>query len=295
MSVSAKLGEAREVRLAQGTIRYRERGEGEPIVFVHGAFVNGDLWRDVVGALGDGYRCITPDLPLGAHRDALAADADVSPAGVARLIADFLAALDLHDVTIVGNDTGGALSQGVVTRHPERIGRLVLTNCDAFDNFPPRGVKVAARLLGRAPGALALMVLLGRSTTGMRLLVKTAAKRTPPPDVLRGYAAGLRSAGVRRDTAKLLRGARPEFTREAAERLPGFDRPALVAWGTDDWFFPVAHARRLAELLPQGRLELIPDARTFPSEDQPERLAELIAAFVADTEARAAQPAAAAG
>ena len=124
--------------LPQGTIRYRERGNGEPIVFVHGLLVNGDLWRKVVPTLAKDFRCITPDWPLGSHEVPMNPDADLTPTGLAKLVADFLAALELENVTLVGNDTGGALSQIVVTEHPERIARLVLTPCDAFEVFPPR-------------------------------------------------------------------------------------------------------------------------------------------------------------
>ena len=132
----------REVELPQGTIRYRDLGEGEPIVFVHGYLVDGRLWSDVAEALSARHRCLVPDWPLGAHRVAMNEDADLSPPGIADLIADFLEALDLNGVTLVGNDSGGAMSQVLVTRRPERIGRLVLTNCDTHDNFPPGPFKL---------------------------------------------------------------------------------------------------------------------------------------------------------
>ena len=126
MAISNELGEQHEVTLPQGTISYRERGTGDPIVFVHGALVNADLWRKVVPELAKDFRCIAPDLPLGSHERAMPADADLSPPGVAKLIADFLAALDLDNVTLVGNDTGGAICQ--VRRHaapgPDRAARV---------------------------------------------------------------------------------------------------------------------------------------------------------------------------
>src|SRR5688500_14512374 len=121
MAISESLGQEKQVQLTQGTIEYRERGTGEPIVFVHGALVNADLWRKVVPQLAKDFRCIAPDLPLGAHTLPMPAGADTSPPGVAKLIADFIAALDLDNVTLVGNDTGGAICQLVVTNHPERI------------------------------------------------------------------------------------------------------------------------------------------------------------------------------
>src|SRR6187431_3451552 len=110
MAISEALGQEKEVQLPQGTIRYRERGTGEPIVFVHGALVNADLWRKVVPELAKDFRCITPDWPLGSHEVPMNADADLTTAGVAQLINDFLVALDLENVTLVGNDSGGALS-----------------------------------------------------------------------------------------------------------------------------------------------------------------------------------------
>ena len=142
-----------EITLPQGTIHYRDAGEGPPVVFLHGLLVDGELWRKVTPLLQGDARCIVPDLPLGSHRIAMNADADLTPAGVARLVGDLLAALDLEDVTLVGNDTGGAISQLVALDHGERVGRLVLTNCDCFEVFPPKEfvpMVKAARGAGRA-------------------------------------------------------------------------------------------------------------------------------------------------
>src|SRR5262249_37104928 len=134
------------VELPQGPVRYRESGTGDPIVFVHGLLVDGELWRDVASRLQDDYRVIVPDLPLGSQEEALPPGAALSPPGLARIVADFLEALDLRDVTLVGNDTGGAICQLVVTEHPERVKRLVLTPCDAYEEFPPPTFKPLAVL-----------------------------------------------------------------------------------------------------------------------------------------------------
>ncbi|MFI5122310.1 MAG: alpha/beta fold hydrolase, partial [Vicinamibacteria bacterium] len=106
------------VTLPQGTIAYSETGvaEGPPVVFIHGAFVDGRLWRKVVPELEASMRCIVPDLPLGSHQTPMSLEADLSPPGLAKLIADFLAALELERGSQVGHDTGGALCQRVVTR-----------------------------------------------------------------------------------------------------------------------------------------------------------------------------------
>jgi pimeloyl-ACP methyl ester carboxylesterase len=112
-----------EVRLSHGAIRYRDGGEGEPIVFVHGLLVNGTVWRKVAPRLVGEFRCIVPDWPMGSHRVTMSPDADLSALGMARLVADFLAALDLEQATIVGSDTGGGICQLVATRHPGRLAR----------------------------------------------------------------------------------------------------------------------------------------------------------------------------
>ena len=280
MSVSSQLGEPREIRLPQGTISYRERGTGEPIVFVHGLVVNGDLWRKVVPDLADGRRCIAPDWPLGSHSTPLGEGADLSPPGLARLIADFLAALELENVTLIGNDTGTGLSQIVATEHPERIGRLVLTTGDAFTNFPPHLFKPLI-LAGYAPATIDAMAAGLRSRRAQRQLYGPLAKRLDDPEIFDSYAGpAIGSAAVRRDIAHVLREIRPRYTARAAERLPEFQRPALIAWAPEDRFFPNAHASRLAALLPDARLEAIWDSYAFSSEDQPERLTQLITDFV---------------
>jgi pimeloyl-ACP methyl ester carboxylesterase len=279
--MSAELGQQHEVSLPQGTLTYRERGTGDPIVFVHGALVNADLWRKVVPALAKDFRCIAPDLPLGSHDRAMPPGADLSPPGVAKLIADFIAALDVENVTLVGNDTGGAICQVVVTQHPDRIGRLVLTNCDAYDVFPPSLFKPLF-YAGRIPGVVwaiaqpLRMTALRNSPIGFGWL----AKKGIPADQTRSWLRPLlKDRGVRRDTRKLLKGAGPRHTQEAARRFSEFDRPVLIAWAPEKDFFPTECAERLARDFPQGRLERIEDSWTFVPEDQPERLAQLIGAF----------------
>jgi pimeloyl-ACP methyl ester carboxylesterase len=290
MSISEALGQQNESQLPQGTIDYRERGTGEPIVFVHGALVNGDLWRKVVPELSKDFRCIVPDLPLGSHARAMPPDADLSPPGVAKLIADFIAALDLDRVTLVGNDTGGAMCQLVVTRHPERIGRLVLTNCDAYDKFPPSFFKYlfwGARIPGFVAGLLQPMRL--TAIRNAPIAFGWLSKRGIPAEITESWVRpGLNDSAVRRDTTKLLKGVGPRHTQEAAKRFKEFDKPVLIAWGTEKDFFPTEYGERLARDFPQGRLERIDDSYTFVPEDQPERLAKLIAEFAREPAAATA-------
>lgn len=282
MSRSEALGEAHEVRLEQATIRYRERGSGPPAVFVHGLLVNGDHWRKVVPELAGELRCITPDWPLGAHELAADPDADLSPPGLARLIADFLAALDLEGVTLVANDTGGALAQLVVTRHPERIGRLVLTPCDAYRNFLPLAVR-HLEWVAPLPGSMFAIAQTLRVRPLRRLPIAFGwlTKRPIERDLVDSYVRPIRfDRAVRRDLRKILRGISPRYTLEAAEKLAGFDRPALIVWAREDRLFPHEHAEKLAATLPNARLETVEDSYSFVPEDQPEALARAIAGFV---------------
>ena len=280
MSVSEALGQQHEVALPQGTVRYRERGEGEPIVFVHGLLVNGDLWRKVVPLLADSYRCITPDWPLGSHSVPLSAGADLTPPGLARLIADFMSALDLEGATVVGNDTGTALSQLVATSHPERVGRLVLTCGDAFDNFPPKMFK-GVIALGYIPGSLWLLDKAARPQAARRFSLAPLTRKLRDPAIFESYAGQVKHAGIRRDLGKVLQALRPRYTVDAAKKLERFDKPALMVWAPEDRFFPNEHAHRLAELIPDGQVVEIRDSLAFLGEDQPERTAAAIAEFMA--------------
>jgi pimeloyl-ACP methyl ester carboxylesterase len=273
------------VRLAQGTVAYSETGPGDApaIVFAHGAFVDGMLWRKVVPRLEDTYRCVVPDLPLGSHVTPMNPGADLSPPGLARLIADFVEAVGLEDVTLVGNDTGGAICQLVVTRHPERIGRLVLTPCDAYENFLPPAFRYL-QLLARVPGGVNIVAQAMRIPASSRspLAFGWLSKRRIPSDVLAAWAAPvIRDADIRRDLRDVLRGISTRYTLEAAARLREFDGPTLLAWATEDRFFKPEFAKRLAGDIPGSRLEWIDDARTFVSEDQPARLAALVGEFAA--------------
>jgi pimeloyl-ACP methyl ester carboxylesterase len=274
-----------EARLSQGTIRYRDEGSGDPLVFAHGLLVNHRLWDGVVDALGDGYRCVVPSLPLGSHTEPMEPDADLSAAGVARMIAELLESLDLKKVTLVGNDSGGALCQLVATRHPERVGRMVLTNCDTYEDFPPKlfsYLKVAARI----PGALAATAQslrvkpLRRSPLAYGVLTKS---RIDSELLEEWVGPGLGDAAIRRDTRKFILGMDPAETVRAAEDLARFPAPTLFAWAPEDRWFKIADAERLASSMPDARVERIADSKTFVPIDQPRRLAELIDSFVRET------------
>jgi pimeloyl-ACP methyl ester carboxylesterase len=282
VSVSAALGDQRVVETPAGTISYRERGEGPAIVFVHGVGVNGDLWRLVAPRLAGSFRCIAPDLPWGSHSHPLRADADLSLPGMARITADFIEALALEDVTLVANDTGGAVAQSLVGLHPERIGRLVLTSCDAFEKFPPTPQRYL-ELAARSRALMWLVTWTARFKLVQRLPTAYGWVTSRPIDagIMRSYTTPMRTIpGVRRDMRRMLLAVDTRYTFEAAERLRSFDKPALVLWADGDRIFPREHGRRLAELLPQAEFELVPGCRTFIPEEQPEALAGRIARFL---------------
>lgn len=271
-----------ELELGSGRVSYRETGSGPPVLFVHGLLVDGSLWRQVVPAVAARARCIVPDWPLGSHRTAMDPGADLSPRGVARLVGEFVERLGLDDVTVVANDSGGAICQLLVTERPERIGRLVLTPCDSFDNFfPPlfRPLQLAARVPGLLTAALQPLRIerLRRLPMAYGLLTKRPIPKAVTDAWLEPF---LTDAEIRRDTRKFVQAVDSRDTLAAADLLPRFDRPALVAWASEDRVFGVESGRRLAKLMPQARLELIDDSYSFVPEDQPERLAELIGEFV---------------
>ncbi|MET9002629.1 alpha/beta hydrolase [Amycolatopsis sp. Hca4] len=274
-----------QVELSAGTVEYTDSGGAGPVVvFVHGLLMDGSLWDGPVADLG-GLRCVVPTLPLGAHRQPVRADADLSLPGVARLLTEFLERLDLREVTLVGVDTGGALVQLLMAEDAPRVARVVLASCDAFDNFPPGLTGKTLFLTGKLSPRL-----FGVFMQQMRL---RAVRRLPIAFgwlTKRGDAATARwirpllsLAGVRRDTVRVLRAAAatPGVLQEAAERLPGFDRPALVVWATEDRVMPLEHGRRLAALLPEGSLVEVADSYTLLPLDQPAEFARLVRGFTA--------------
>ena len=275
----ATADQRREVTLPAGTIRYREAGEGKPVVFVHGYLVDGRLWDGVVDSLSGRYRCFAPDWPIGAQQIAMKPDADLSPYGIAAIVASFLEALDLDDVTIVGNDSGGAMSQVLVTRHPERIGRLVLTNCDTHENFPP-GIFKAMPPIAALPGGMALLSAPFRIGALARAAFKPFSKKPIPAELVASWMApALHDSGVKHDAKKVTAGMNKRYTLEAAEKLRDSELPLLLAWAPGDKYFPIRYAERLRDEVPNSRLVEIQNARTFVPLDQPTQLADLIADF----------------
>lgn len=283
------------VQLDAGPITYSDTGgDGPVVVLIGGLAIGPSLWDGVVAALRGEHRVIVPTLPWGAHRTPMHPDADLSLHGHARIVAAFLEALDLRDVTLVENDTG--MAQLVAVEHPERLGRLVITSCEAFENYPPGLPGKMIGIVSRLPGGLFLAMSQMR-IKAMRhtpLTFGWMAKRRIDDALMDEWLAPLQTDGaIRRDLRKYLRAIdRRAFLRNA-EQLPTFDRPVLVAWAADDKVMPLEHGRRLAELLPDARFVEVADSRTLIPLDQPEVLAGLIAAHVRGSVPEVAAPASA--
>jgi pimeloyl-ACP methyl ester carboxylesterase len=284
MTTTLPVDEMDTIDLSAGTIRYRDTGgDGPVIVFVHGVLMDGTLWRHVVADLRDEYRCVLPTLPLGGHDLPMRPDADLSMRGIALLLGEFLERLDLRDVTLALNDWGGPL---LLIGEPDaqRISRLVVTPCEAFENMPPGLPGQLLVAFARIPGALnfALQQLRLRPLRRLPATWGWMTKRPVPAEIMDGWLRpALGDRAIRRDLRSYVRGAKQakQEMLDVAVRLSTFDRPTLIVWATEDRVMPLAHGRRLAEILPNAQLIEIADSYTLIPEDQPAALSNAIRAF----------------
>ena len=265
-----------------GTIDYRDVGEGPTIVFLHLVLAEASHWDKMVPLLADRFRCIFPTLPMGAHRIPAHDNADLSAAGLARAVAELLDHLDERDVTLVGNDSGGAIAQVVAVHHPERLARVVLTNCDMYDDFPPRIFRYF-NLLPYIPGSMSMTARALKVKAFWRLpfVFGRITNEVDGVKINRWADALLASKAVRRDANKVIKGFGPRVTNEAAAALRSTKLPFLVAWGEDDKAFKPALAQRFCAEVPTAELVMIENCKTLVCWDQPERLAQLISEFIA--------------
>jgi pimeloyl-ACP methyl ester carboxylesterase len=252
------------IELSAGIVEYTDSGRNGPVlVLLHGLMMDASLWDEVIADLSSDHRCVAPTLPLGAHRVAMHADADLSLPGIARLVAEFCDRLGLDGATLVGNDTGGALVQLLMTDTERRApDRVVLASCDAFDNFPPG-------LTGKT------LVASGRLSPAMFGLFMQQMRPV------------LTQPEIRRDTVRVLRAAaaaaRAGLLTTTAERLAEFKHPALVVWAKEDLVMPRSHGPRLAGLIPAARLVEVDDSYTLIPLDQPARFASVLREFTSSS------------
>jgi pimeloyl-ACP methyl ester carboxylesterase len=274
------------VEVPAGVIEYDETGTGPPVVLLHGLLMDHRVWDRVLPLLPGGFRYVRPVLPLGAHRRAMKPDADLTLPGQVRLVADFLAALDLRDVTLVHSDWGGALfltARGL----DDRLARQVILPCEAFGNFPPGLPGRLMVLVVRVPGGLQLAVRQLRIGWLRRLppLYGQMARRPVPDELMRSWTDPILSdPGVRRDLLAYCRGT---FDKAAlirdTEELRRFAGDALVLWSPDNKVMPPEHGSRLAGLMPRARYAEIPGAYVLSMLDDPEAVALEIGEFLTVT------------
>jgi pimeloyl-ACP methyl ester carboxylesterase len=284
-AVGSPAEERLRVELTAGTVEYEDTGGSGPVVvLLHGLAMDGRVWDAVVSELGSGYRVIRPTLPFGSHRTPLREDADLSLRGIGRLVADFLGQLDLRDITLVFNDWGGAqtmIADGLM----ERVGRLVLTPCEAFENYPPGLAGRMAALSGRLPGGLAVMrmTLAARPLRRLPFVYGQMSRQGVPEELMQSWLAPLRLPAIRRDLRKYVTGAR-QGRRDmlaATASLTSFEKPVLVVWGPDDRMMRPANGRRLAEAFPNAELVEIRDSYVLMPIDQPVALSQALRRVVA--------------
>ncbi len=281
------------VTIPAGTLHYRITGPTEsaapPVAFVHGFLVDSRLWDGVAERLAAvGIRSYLVDWPLGAHRTPMSNDADMSPGGVARMINGFLDAIGLDDVTLVGNDTGGAICQLLLAEDPSRIGRVVLTNCDAFENFPPR-MFVPLFLAAKRPRLTAALLtpMRLRAMRHSPLAFGLLMGRPRDAELTRHWITpALTDRRIRTDIARFARNLDRRALVTAAPRLADFTGPVRIVWGTADRCFTLATARRLAAAFPEGQLTEVPDVSTFVAVDNPAAVADAIVGVSAVSSSR---------
>jgi pimeloyl-ACP methyl ester carboxylesterase len=275
--------------LPQGRLAYRTAGptssSSPPVVFVHGILVDARLWEPVATRLAaEGIRSYAPTLPFGSHQRPMNSDADLSPHGIARLMLDFIAVLGLNGVTIVGNDTGGAICQVMLGADTSRIGAAVLTNCDALGTFPPRGLaplfgalRHPALVTGLVPGLRSEKIRRGPLAYG------PLTSRPIDPVLTLDWVRPLAEAAIRRDLAKFARGVHPRVLLDAASRFGQFTGSVRILWGEADRFFRPELGRQLSEAFPHATFSTVPGARTFLPLDHPGEVAAEITAAIRDT------------
>ncbi|OJJ16102.1 alpha/beta hydrolase [marine bacterium AO1-C] len=274
----------KKIRLGQNLLEYQEKGQGQPIIFIHGAFSNQHTWRKIIPELSKHYRCIVPNWPFGAHKQPFSPQADLTPEGITSLIYEFMEALGLEQVTLIANDTGGAYAQIFTSKYPEKVDQLILSNCEGLEIFPPKKFSSLPKMV-QLPGYTRLMaqVFKRKSLLKIPTTFGLLSNSLNKEDLFDLYARNFScNQAIRRDFKRFAIGWHPKYTQEAAVKLKDFKKPVLVMWGNEDTkLFPVKLGKRIANIFPNARFVEIPQAMTYIQEDQPMAMVQEIKGFLA--------------
>ncbi|QSQ19076.1 alpha/beta fold hydrolase [Pyxidicoccus parkwayensis] len=267
----------RFANLPFGRIAYVERGSGDAALFLHGAPLNGFQWRGAIDRLSSSRRCIAPDfMGLGysevPEHQSLAADAQAS------MLAALLDALGISAVDIIASDSGGAVAQLFLVRHPERVRTLLLTDCDTEPNSPPPKVMpviemARAGTLADATARWLTDTALARSTFGAGVF------RDPSrfaEETLEYYVTPLVSSPLRRAQYHAFHVAlAPNPLAGIEADLRRSQVPVRMVWGASDDIFPQADAHYLDRTFPRSQgIRFVPGAKLFFQEEFPDVIAE---------------------
>lgn len=280
----------RSVETPSGKISYVERGKGPVALFVHGVLLNGYLWRHQFAQLDGSRRCIAPDLLAHGHTE-IAADQDVSVTANAHMLAQFLDALGIDQVDLVGNDSGGGICQIFAALYPQRLRSLALTDCDTHDNWPPEAFKpfVAMVAAGGLPETVQAM-LADKSVYRSALAPAYEHAEAVADDTIETFLRPFtRSPQRMHDLERFINAFDCRHTVQIEAQLARVQAPTLIAWGTDDIYFGMEWSHWLAKTIPgtKRRVELESARVFFPEERAEELNRELQAHWAASATAEA--------
>jgi pimeloyl-ACP methyl ester carboxylesterase len=271
MSGATFFAAGRQVKTLSGTIGYVEQGSGPVALFVHGVMLNGYLWRHQLAQLADVRRCIAVDLMAHGNTE-IAATQDVSVTANAHMLAQFLDALKIDRVDLVGNDSGGGICQIFAAMYPARIRSLVLTDCDAHDNWPPDAFKGFVDMVaaGGLAGTLEAMLAdksVYRSPQALGLAYERPSEVLD--DTIETYLRPhTRSAQRTHDLERFVNAFDCRHTVDIEAALNSLRIPTLIAWGTDDIFFDLKWSHWLKKTIVGSRRVEINGGRIFFPEER---------------------------
>jgi len=266
----------RQIKTPSGTIGYVEQGSGPVALFVHGVLLNGYLWRHQLAQLSDVRRCIAVDL-LAHGNTEVSATQDVSVTANANMLAEFLDAMKIDRVDLVGNDSGGGICQIFAALYPERLRSLALTNCDTHDNWPPEAFKPFVAMVAAGGLAETLNSMLADKSI-FRSALAPAYERAEDvgDDTIETYLRPLlRSNQNTRNLERFVNAFDSRHTVQIEKQLRRVQAPTLIAWGTDDIYFDLKWSRWLADAIPGTRKRVeFASARIFFPEERPHQFNE---------------------